>query len=172
MSRAHSRCSSDTPQSAPPPHPAILCFPRVPQAPLWLMSAGQRPQRPDPLLGADCRPQHVGLGVTWPGWVGTLPVALACGKPGIPRSCQNLGPFTIKWGEHLLWDGPRGQATPGRASGLTHPRMSMGSSSLRQRPPLPAGSSASFTWSSRALGAAQPPAERLMGCLRSSSSWP
>lgn len=168
MSRAHSRCSSDTPQSAPPPHPATLWFPRVPQAPLWLMSAGRRPQRPDPLLGADCRPQHVGLGVTCPGWVVTLPVALACGKPGIPGSCQNLGPFTTKWGEHLLWGWPQG---PGRTSGLTHPRMSMGSSSLRQRPALPPGSSVSFAWSSRALGA-QPPTERLMGCLRSSSSRP
>lgn len=58
--RHPAKCSS-----TPPYHP--LRFPRVPQAPLWLMSAGQRPQRPNPLLGADLRPQDVGLGVKSPG---------------------------------------------------------------------------------------------------------
>lgn len=46
---------------------------------------------------------------------------------------------------------------------LTHPRMSMGSSSLRWRPAPVPGSSDEVV---------QPAAERLMGCLRSSSSRP
>lgn len=114
MSRAHSRCSSDTPQSAPPPHPAILWFPRMPQAPLWLMSAGQRPQRPDPLLEADCRPQHAGLGVTWAlgsralgGWERCLWPSPVAG-PEFPGPVRTSALYHQVGGEHLLWGGPQG----------------------------------------------------------------
>lgn len=135
------------------PHPA--------QPPLWLHWVPQAP------VSSSWQERDLGRPTLTSGprvWVtGRSGVRMPGDRPRKPQVSPEARPLSVSGANPPRRDG-RAQALD-----VAHPRTSIGSSSLRQRPP---GSSAALAWPSRSPGAAQPSAERLMGCLRSSSSRP